>query len=585
MGGQKQKRLECQHEDWQSETGTFSLGDESLTPSLPNTPPAELPGQTTDSGGDIENGLMHSARVEVTLPPVFSDALNEESRHGERSDSQGLASSLLGRSSSWLVSATVHLLIALALSFFFFQLRSSEPLELTAFSSVVIDESPDFIIDETSDLSAGAELPGPPDLSIGSTESVAAELVTPPQIDAVEQAAMIPTMPSFNTALSSPLKLKGGGFDARTPGNRREAALAGGGTEASEAAVEAGLAWLAAHQWEDGSWRFDLEACPNCLGNCRDSGYFRSSTASTGLALLCFLGAGYTHQDGPYQEEVKRGLYYLSEAMAITSHGGDLRDRFMSNEAGRDPGILAAVESIRGGGDNMYSHGIATLALTEGYGMTRDSELKGPAQEAVNFIVSAQYEDGGWRYSPQFETPSRGDTTVSGWQVMALKSATLSGLKVPYETWLKIEGFLDTVQREDGQYRYRVGDKPTTSNTAIGLLCRMVTGWPLSRPHLRKGVAKLGTEPPDRNHMYFNYYASLVLHHAGGRGWTKWNPKMREYLVESQARRGHERGSWYFPEAHSTQGGRLYTTAMAIMTLEVYYRYMPLYRETALEGQ
>jgi hypothetical protein len=83
--------------------------------------------------------------------------------------------------------------------------------------------------------------------------------------------------------------------------------------------------------------------------------------------------------------------------------------------------------------------------------------------------------------------------------------------------------------------------------------------------------------------MYFIYYASQVLHHLGGRHWEKWNPRMREYLVHSQATKGHEAGSWYFDEPHSTPGGRLYTTTMAIMTLEVYYRYMPLYGESFVE--
>jgi hypothetical protein len=79
--------------------------------------------------------------------------------------------------------------------------------------------------------------------------------------------------------------------------------------------------------------------------------------------------------------------------------------------------------------------------------------------------------------------------------------------------------------------------------------------------------------------MYFNYYASQVLHHIGGPNWEKWNPRMREYLIRTQATDGHEMGSWYFAESHSTPGGRLYTTAMATMTLEVYYRYMPMYKE------
>ncbi|QDS98119.1 hypothetical protein HG15A2_13910 [Adhaeretor mobilis] len=523
-----------------------------------------------------------------TQPPVFEKPDKPARvREPEQGSLLGgfLSWALAGRTSAWLTSAALHMGIVLGLSLLFFSLQKKEQIELTVIPSILVEDSVDFLLDANSASSDGLELPSPPERTVGSTDSATTIVVTPPSLEGLEVAAITPLPTAMTIEMTSPLKIKGGGFSGRKLGNRRDAALAGGGTAASEAAVEAGLAWLAAHQWEDGSWRFDLEACPQCGGHCRDSGYFRSSTASTGLALLCFLGAGYTHQDGPYQEVVQRGLYHLSESMSITSHGGDLRDRFMGAAGGRDPGLLAAVDLVRGQGDNMYSHGIAALALTEAYGMTRDVDLKGPAQEAATFIVNAQYDDGGWRYSPGFETPSDGDVTVSGWQVMALKSASLGGLKVPYETWLRLEAFLDAMQREDGQYLYKRGGKPTGSNTAIGLLCRMVGGWPLTQAHLRKGVAKLGTERPDRNHMYFNYYSTLVQHHAGGAGWQRWNPRMREYLVKSQATEGHERGSWYFAEPHSAQGGRLYTTAMAIMTLEVYYRYMPLYREVALERE
>jgi len=82
--------------------------------------------------------------------------------------------------------------------------------------------------------------------------------------------------------------------------------------------------------------------------------------------------------------------------------------------------------------------------------------------------------------------------------------------------------------------------------------------------------------------MYFNYYTSQVLHHYQGRFWKRWNPAMRRMLVEHQATEGHETGSWQFSEPHSQQAGRLYNTAMAIMTLEVYYRYLPLYGARAV---
>jgi len=82
--------------------------------------------------------------------------------------------------------------------------------------------------------------------------------------------------------------------------------------------------------------------------------------------------------------------------------------------------------------------------------------------------------------------------------------------------------------------------------------------------------------------MYYNYYATQVLHHWQGPEWKRWNVQMRDHLIATQAGRGHESGSWYFSGGRGDVGGRLYNTAMAVMTLEVYYRYMPLYRREAI---
>ncbi len=228
-------------------------------------------------------------------------------------------------------------------------------------------------------------------------------------------------------ALTNPLASRGGGLEGRRFENRYGLALAGGGSKESEAAVEAGLAWMAGHQLKDGSWNFDLEhKVPQCAGYCRNSGNYTSTTASTGMALLTFLGAGYTHKAGKYQEVVSQGLYYLQDHMIITSRGGDLRDLHAAPEAEAQldlAGRLELLSPLRR--DSMYSHGIATLAMTEAYAMTGDRALREPAEEAVKFIVNAQYDDGGWRYAPKWEYPGPGDVTVTGWQLMALNRRTV----------------------------------------------------------------------------------------------------------------------------------------------------------------
>jgi hypothetical protein len=242
--------------------------------------------------------------------------------------------------------------------------------------------------------------------------------------------------------------------------------------------------------------------------------------------------------------------------MIVTAQGGDLQE------------------------GTMYAQGIATVALCEAYAMTRDESLRTPAQAAVDFICRAQHDQGGWRYYPG----QPGDTTVYGWQIMALKSARLAGLRVPESVWTKARHFLDTVQVEDGAgYGYQKPER-LPGPTAIGLLARMYDGWAREDPRLAKGVQYLSEQGPSRTDVYYNYYATQVLHHYEGPAWDAWNATLRERLIATQSRRGHEHGSWYFHDQHGEVGGRLYTTAMCVMILEVYYRHLPLYgREAVVE--
>jgi hypothetical protein len=469
---------------------------------------------------------------------------------------------LAGKSSAWLTSFFIHVSIVLALSWLVLAQQRESPLG--ALSGRLAERPIEDVLDlETEALmiaagGASSDLSAPSDQVALNTAMMTTAPMTLPVLQPWSETGE-PVVEPVAETIAQPLLQRGGGLSGRSMGNRRELALAGGGSVASEAAVERGLAWLSAHQWQDGGWRFDLEVCPTCQGACRNSGAFGSTTASTGLALLSFLGAGYTQQEGPYQELVASGLYYLTERMIHTSFGGDLRD---------------------GVAGTMYSHAIATLALCEAYAMTGDENLAGPAQAAIDYIVNAQHEQGGWRYQPG----DPGDTTVTGWQLAALKSGMLANLKIPYEVWRKASAFLDSVQIDQGTaYGYQGKSQMSPATIAIGLFGRMMLGWPRSHRPLMKGIARLDKLKPSKNHIYFDYYATIIIHHFGGKGWKRWNLRMREYLVKNQSAAGHERGSWYFEEPHSHPGGRLYTTAMAIMTLEVYYRYLPLYQEAMIE--
>ena len=330
---------------------------------------------------------------------------------------------------------------------------------------------------------------------------------------------------------------------------RRQLLQENGGSETTEAAVSFALKWLSEHQAADGSWDFDLRQAP-CSGHCANPGRVEhGEIGATGLALLPFLGAGQTPTDGQYKKTVRAGLKYLATRMQVKPEGGD----------------LSYDQSV------MYGHGIASIALCEAYGMTNDREWGAPAQKAVEFIVNAQDPvGGGWRYRPH----APGDTSVLGWQMMALKTAEMASLSVAPKT---IEGamkFLDSVQVDSGAaYGYlNPGRGPAT--TAIGLLCRMYLGWKHDEPALERGVATIGKLGPSQHNMYYNYYATQVLLQSGGDTWEKWNAKMQDILLKSQAMQGHERGSWYLGSDHSSeQGGRLYCTSLAALMLESYYRY------------
>jgi hypothetical protein len=337
-----------------------------------------------------------------------------------------------------------------------------------------------------------------------------------------------------------------------------------GGNPASEAAVAAALKWLAEHQLPDGSWSFDHRMCPNCQGRCSHPGTLqRGFNGATAMALLPFLGAGQTHREGEYQDTVRAGLYFLINNMQVR------------------PGPRGELSEP---GGNLYSHGLAAIALTEAYAMTQDESLLQPAQLALNHIVYAQDPvGGGWRYQPR--TP--GDTSVVGWQLMALKSGHMAYLEVPPATIQGTIRFLDSVQTQDGaRYGYTApGDGPATS--AIGLLCRMFLGWNRDHPALQRGVEWMSNLGPSSTDMYYNYYATQVMRHYDGELWEKWNKEMRDYLIETQSRQGHEAGSWFVPSRDhaNTRGGRLYFTSMATMILEVYYRHMPIYGQQATEEE
>ncbi|NQT12602.1 MAG: hypothetical protein HQ582_07635, partial [Planctomycetes bacterium] len=263
-------------------------------------------------------------------------------------------------------------------------------------------------------------------------------------------------------------------FRQRDPTRRSELSRQHGATETSERAVEMGLDFLARQQFPDGHW--SLHAFPQAgtlLPADAAPGQMRADTAATGLALLAFLGAGYTHVDNKHRAVVALGLDWL---VANQQPGGELFT--LPTDADR------AARS--------YAHGMGAIALSEAYGMTKDPKLREPARRAIAFILDSQHPTlGGWRYTKKDDETTwnrESDTSVSGWQLMALKSAQMAGLEVPSRVMAGVDHWLDLAQVDAGsRYVYnpyagdrseqRAGRVPSLAMTAEGLLMRMYLGW------------------------------------------------------------------------------------------------------------
>jgi len=351
-----------------------------------------------------------------------------------------------------------------------------------------------------------------------------------------------------------------------------------GGSAETEHAVAAGLAYLARIQNPDGSW-----------GQRRDrhEKYLDVRVGKSALALLAFLGAGHVPGAGTeHAALVERTLTYL----------------------------LATQDRASGhfGQSCAYGHGITTYALAECFALTQDERLRAPLERALAHITANQRRErdprffGGWGYyfgdGHVWNRDEWPRTSVTAWQIMALESARLGGLAVEDDVFEAARAFLASTWDEELR-AFRYSHDPE----------RLSSGWPTlpaSTPASLFGLSLLGvdvageelaparrfvlTRAPDgyrftgdddfvrraRGNPYFWYYGSLAMFRVGGREWESWNRALQTTLLPSQ----DEDGSWrpldpYAEYAGDEDGERTYTTAMCVLSLEVYYRYFtPLLR-------
>ena len=365
----------------------------------------------------------------------------------------------------------------------------------------------------------------------------------------------------------------GGAFGGRRGGRRGLRRRYGG--QGTAEAVDLGLDWLARHQTpEDGYWDCDgfSEQCKNNI--CDGKGYPLYDPGITGLSLLAFLGAGYTHQAGKYKKKVGDAIKYLKRV--------------------QDPEGCFGTQT----GHFMYSHACCLLSMAEAYGMSNSPLLRRPVEKGLAFLYKAQNPNPSgtgklaWRYTVQ---PGDNDTSVTGWCVMALKSAKACGLEVAQGAFEGAKVWVDQMtDQATGRCGYvqsgvspvrapgRMEKWPTSKSeaiTAVAMLTRVFCG---EDPEKSKPIAqgadlcleRLPNWKDDGSiDQYYWYYGTLAMFQVGGPKWGKWNKAMKKAIVDHQRKTGCERGSWDPVGPWGEDGGRVYSTAVMTMCLEVYYRY------------
>jgi hypothetical protein len=492
----------------------------------------------------------------------------------------------------WFISIGVHSLFAL-IFYYAVWTTMEEDTELPPMKVTTIDPPPKK--EEKKDLERNIE--NTVEINVANEADVAApinqldvpleEKTTTEEENEAEQAKgreeAVSTSETGSTGAFMAIGAGGGSagmFGSRTGGGKRRALAKGGGTRASESAVDAALRWFKRHQSPNGCW--DAEKYPaNCTENPKcepgtNNAHGSDSTvALTGYAVLCFLGAGYDHKTpNKFKTTVEKGLEYLR---SIQTGDGNL-------------------------GPRNYEHAVATMALAEAYAMTNDPDLKQPSQKGLNVLIARQAKDGdgksdynglGWDYVEG--RVSRNDSSVTGWCVMALKSGLAGGLNVGNsmdgaKKWLRrsweasnpdwkklTDPYADV---SDFAYTWdATSDKvDNLGRVPMGALCAVFLGHhtgDLMLETMCNYIMKNQVPKQYPCNTYYMYYNTLAIFQAGGQRWEQWNNKVRDMLIDAQRKGdGCFDGSWNPENAGPGHDiGRVLITAYCCLSLEVYYRY------------
>lgn len=349
--------------------------------------------------------------------------------------------------------------------------------------------------------------------------------------------------------IASPMRLRGA-FAAGSAAAAQDTASGKPAPDASESLVtpqlietiSSGVSYLASQQNPDGSF---------------DGG--GPKVAMTALSLMSFLAAGHVQDSGKYGLIVHHAIDYLLAHVPEDGYAG------------------------RVDGSRMYGQGIIALALTEAYGVEEDAarrkQIMMVLQRMLKVIEKAQDVNkpdnyaGGWRYEPQ---SGDSDLSLSGWNALTLRAMRGIGLDVPKARVDRAVGFVAKCYNADQKgFAYQPGNAPSVAMTGVGLLNLYLLASAES-PQLSAAGTFLTSHPINQDTpfpYYSAYYATQAAYQAGGHTWQAVWSAAQQHLSSLQ----QKDGGW--PQSRTgEEPGRIYATAMSLLTLSVPYRILPIYQ-------
>ncbi|MBO6167725.1 MAG: terpene cyclase/mutase family protein [Kiritimatiellae bacterium] len=406
--------------------------------------------------------------------------------------------------------------------------------------------------------------------------------LTPVAAPPATQVSVKPATQDTVAFVNSPVKMKSM-VGSRTPGSIGAATRGGGkyGDASTEAAVYKALRWLKKTQQPDGSWQSEA----NC--------HYKSKAACTGLAVLTFLAHGETPKQKEFGPTVKKAIEWLCANQKQTKAG-----TWTINDAGAEEyGLL-----------------IATYALCEAYGMTKNPNLKTVAERFLQRIVDNQSPTGGWNYGLRKESTAPDDISYGGWCIQAIKAGKLAGIHVDgMEECIKkaIKCLKTRNYNKRTGFAYRPDRRHYESYAGlggVGCLAMQLLGYG-KEPEVRNALNVMkdwrpnfdNGEKGDKSHerpkgswtspQYYYYYASQCKFQAGMAenaapadqvAWEEWNKAMKAFYPSNMKDAGEIPGPdgkprkcayWVNKDRHSCRP--VMDTCLAALQLMVYYRYLP----------